>query len=144
VDPVAATFPAAYCFSIADATSAATSSCSRPAPAAFDIHATSSTYSGESVPVSGRPSVRRTKVPWPGRGSTRPSRSSSRYALRVVFGLTVLVAATSLAVGSRSPGTSTPSRRACLVCCTICWKAGTPLRLSMRYSTITTIIPLLD
>ena len=65
-------------------------------------------------------SVAVTKVPTPGRGLTTPSRSSSRYALRTVFGLMASDPTTSLTVGSWSPSRSSPRRRACLACRTIC------------------------
>ncbi len=49
------------------------------------------------------------KVPMPGRARTSPSRSRSRYAFRTVFGLIASLATTCWAVGSWSPGSSSPS-----------------------------------
>src|SRR6266568_2481651 len=95
---------------------------SRPSPAsrAREAHAVSSVRNGESGVACGPTSERQTNVPCPRRGSTSPSRSSSRYALSTVFGLIAVASTTSLAVGSRSPGCSSPSRSACFVCWTIC------------------------
>ncbi len=71
---------------------------------------------GPELSGEAEPRPRRTKVPTPGRGATRPSRSSSRYAFNTVFGLIANAPTTSLAVGNRSPGCSNPIRIPFLTC----------------------------
>ena len=62
-------------------------SSSRPACRARSSQARRSARSGSCAVTVSSVRVRSTNVPAPGRGCTRPSCSSSRYALSTVFGL---------------------------------------------------------
>src|SRR5215472_8125959 len=116
-------------------------SSSSPASRALRTHCVRVRASRECVPGGGPDGRPTTKVPSPARGSTRPSRSRSRYALRTVLGLTAVVATTSRTVGSLSPTSSTPIRSAWRTCWTICKYGGTTERPSSR-KLITGLTPL--
>src|ERR1022692_4577309 len=100
-------------------------SSSSPAPRAARTHRARLRPSRECVPGGGPGGRRSTNVPWPARGSTRHSRSRSRYAFSTVLGLIAVAATTSRTVGSLSPTSSTPIRSACRTCWTIWMYGGT-------------------
>src|SRR3954447_118240 len=102
------------------AKSAAIVSSSKPAARALSTHVPSDVRSASIRSGSSGGRLLETNVPWPRRPSTRPSRSSSRYALSTVFGLIARLATTSFTVGSWSPGCRIPRRSACLTCWTSC------------------------
>src|SRR5215470_4340393 len=57
--------------------------------------------------------------------------------VKEVVGSIAIDPTTSFTVGSLSPGRSSPSRRASLVCWTICRYGASPERVSSRYAIIT-------